>query len=60
MCSLSYFLVSLSAVLAAAGVECLDLVQCRSRGSPCFSSIQQDRFNCGVEYPGFDVDGKVR
>ena len=27
-----------------AGVEeCLDLLQCRSHGSPCFSSIQQDR-----------------
>ena len=44
-----------------AGVdECLRLLQCCSRGSPCFSSIQQDRFDCGVKYPDFDVDGQVR
>ena len=24
--------------------ECLDFLQCRSRGSPCFSSIKQGRF----------------
>ena len=33
-----------------AGVdECLDLLQCRGGGSPCFSSIQQDRFHWGVK-----------
>ena len=33
-----------------AGVdECLDLLQCRNRGSPCFSFIKQDRFYCGVK-----------
>ena len=32
-----------------AGVdECVDLLQCRSRGSLCFSSIQHDRFYCAV------------
>ena len=40
--------------------DCLDLLQCRSRGSPCFSSIQQDRFYCCVKDPDFDVDGQVR
>ena len=44
-----------------AGVdECLDLLQCRSHDSPCFSSVQQDRFYCGVKDPDFDVDGRVR
>ena len=37
----------------------MDLL-CRSRGSPCFSSIQQDRFDCGVKDPDFDVGGQVR
>ena len=41
-----------------AGVdECLDCLQCRSRGSPCISAIQQDMFCCGVEDPDFDVEG---
>ena len=39
--------------------ECLDLLQCRSRGYPCFSSLQQDRFYCGVKDSDFDVDGHV-
>ena len=44
-----------------AGVdECLDLPQCRSHGSPCFSSLQQDRCYCGVTDPDFDVDGRFR
>ena len=44
-----------------AGVdEFLDLLQCGSRGSPCFSSIQQNRFYCGVKVPDFDVAGQVR
>ena len=40
--------------------ECLDLLQCHNRGSPCLSSIRQDRFYCGVTDPAFDVDGQVR
>ena len=48
-------------ILSKAGVdECLDLLQCRSRESPCFSSIQHDRVYCGVKDPDFDVDGQVR
>ena len=44
-----------------AGVdECLDLLQCCSHGSPCFISIQQDRFYCGVKDHDFDADGQVR
>ena len=44
-----------------AGVdECLDLLLCHSCGSPRFSSIQQDRFHCGVTDPDFDVDGQDR
>ena len=44
-----------------AGVdECLDLLQCCSRDSPCFSSIQQDRFYCGVKDLDVDADGQVR
>ena len=39
--------------------ECLDLLQCRSRSSPCFSSIQKDRF-CNTKDPDFDVDCQVR
>ena len=32
-----------------AGVDgCLELLHCHSRGSTCFSSIQQHRFYCGV------------
>ena len=43
-----------------AGVdECLDL-QCRSRVSPCFGSIQRYRFYCGAKDPDFVVDGQVR
>ena len=43
-----------------AGVdECLGLLQCCSHGFPCFSSIQQDRFYCGIKDPDFDVDGQL-
>ena len=42
-----------------AGVDgCLN--QCHSRGSLCFSSIQQDRLYRGVKDPDFDVNGQVR
>ena len=37
-----------------------DLLQCCSRGSPRFSSIQRERFCCGVGDPDFDVHGQVR
>ena len=40
--------------------ECPDLLRCCSHGSLCFSSIQQDRFYCGVRDPDFDVNGQVR
>ena len=30
------------------------------RGSPCFGSIKQDRFYCGVKDLDFDVDDQVR
>ena len=46
---------------STAGVdECLDLQQSCSRGSPCFSSIQKDRFSCGGKDPDSDVDDQVR
>ena len=40
--------------------ECRDILQCRSRGSPCFSSIQQFKFYGGVADFNFDVYGHVR
>ena len=44
-----------------AGVDkCLDLLHCRSYDSPCFSSVQQDRFYCGVKDTDFDVNDQVR
>ena len=44
-----------------AGVdECLDLLQCRNRGSPYFSSMQQDSLYSGVKDSDFDVDGQLR
>ena len=40
-----------------AGVdECLSLILCRCGGSPCFSSIKQDRFYSGVENTDLDDD----
>ena len=44
-----------------AGVDdCLDLLQHHSRGSPCFSPVQQDMFHCGVDDSNVDVDGQAR
>ena len=44
-----------------AGVdECLDFLQCRGHSFPCFSSIQQGRFYCGVKDPDLYVDGQDR
>ena len=40
--------------------ECLNLLSCHSHGSPCFSSLQLNRFYCGVRDPDFNVDGQVR